>query len=89
MPNEAVKRARRNIAAMARNHSEDALKLFVSVMNDTELDEKLRMDAATHILDRAIGKPTQALSGDDDADALQVVHTIKRFIVDTSSDKSA
>jgi hypothetical protein len=82
MPNEAITLSRRNVAAMARQHADKAIETLVAAMSDP--DTKTRIDAATKVLDRAIGKPTQPHSGDDDGDAIQVVATIKRLIVDAS-----
>ena len=48
-------------------------------MKDKGASKQARVNAANALLDRGWGKPTQPLSGDDDAPAIQF---IKRVIVD-------
>ena len=47
--------SRRNVAAMARNHAEKAIDTLVAAMDDD--DKRIAVDAASRVLDRAIGKP--------------------------------
>lgn len=49
------------IKALAAQHCPEALALLVAQMNNPELDERLRQLAAIELLDRGIGKATQAL----------------------------
>lgn len=47
--------SRRNVAAMARAHAETAVQTLVAAMADP--DKRIAVDAASRVLDRAIGKP--------------------------------
>lgn len=51
-----------------REHSEEALNVLVSIMNDENLKAGDRIRAAEAILDRAWGKPYQAIQVDEQAD---------------------
>lgn len=46
----------RNVAALARTHAHKAIEVMVDCMNNSP-DDKVRLDAASRILDRGIGKP--------------------------------
>lgn len=54
------------VRALAQKHSIEAINTLVELMRTSE-DEKTRMAAADSLLDRGIGKPTQAveMSGPD------------------------
>lgn len=47
--------SRRNVAAMAREMATDAMEVLRKGMADPDL--RVAIDAAKHVLDRAIGKP--------------------------------
>lgn len=51
-------KATQSVKALALNHSEEALNLMVTIMNDPEAPPAVRV-AADKVLDRAIGKPKQ------------------------------
>ena len=55
-----VSAAKRSLADMAKTHAAAALKALVDIAKDGE-SEGARVSAATAILDRAYGKPTQSL----------------------------
>jgi hypothetical protein len=52
---------------MARAHTETAIKTLIGICNDPKATAPARVSAATAILDRAWGKPTQPteISGPD------------------------
>jgi hypothetical protein len=47
--------SRRNVAAMARQNAEKAVATLVRCMDSP--DERVALDAASRVLDRAVGKP--------------------------------
>lgn len=53
--------SRRNIAAIAREAAPKAIERLVDLIGDA--DPKVAIDAAKHVLDRAVGKPI-AMSAD-------------------------
>ncbi len=54
------------IRSLARSHTESALNVLASIMNQAEAPHAARVSAANSLLDRGWGKPTQPISGDDD-----------------------
>ena len=58
-PPGAVNQIKKDLASMARAHAGEALKALVKIAKDGE-NEGARVSAATAILDRAYGKPTQS-----------------------------
>ena len=59
-----VSQAKRDLATAARAHAEDALGVLVEIAMDKGAGETARVSAANGILDRAYGKPTQAVNVD-------------------------
>lgn len=57
----------KTLRQLARDYTEEALNVLVSVMRDEEAPPPARVSAATNIHDRGWGKPTQPVSGDDEA----------------------
>jgi len=55
-----VAQARRDLADMAKTHAAAALKTLAEIAKDGE-SESARVSAATAILDRAYGRPPQAM----------------------------
>jgi hypothetical protein len=53
-----------DIRALARQHTEAAVNTLVSIAEDGK-QESARVAAATALLDRGWGRPTQPISGDD------------------------
>jgi hypothetical protein len=51
---------------MAAEHTADALGTLVDIMQDVGNPPAARVSAATQILDRGHGKPTQTIAGDPD-----------------------
>ena len=60
----SVSQARRDVAEMAKEHAEAALKTLVSVANNLKAPSAARVSAASAILDRAYGKPRQSVEVD-------------------------
>jgi hypothetical protein len=58
------------IRSLARGHTEAAINTLAGIMNAADAPHAARVSAATAILDRGWGKPTQPLSGDEDATPL-------------------
>lgn len=56
----AVSKAKRELAAMAKEHAEEALSVLVHIMRCDE-SGAVRVSAANAILDRGYGKPMQAM----------------------------
>lgn len=56
---------------MAREHTEKALDALVGVIDSEQASDAARVQAATALLDRGWGKPTQPLSGDDEAPPIE------------------
>lgn len=69
------------IKSLARAHTGAAIKVLVGIMNQGEAPHAARVSAASAILDRGWGKPTQPLSGDDE-NPLKIVQKIEIVIVD-------
>jgi phage terminase large subunit len=72
------------IRSLARSHTETALKVLAGIMQQDDAPAAARVGAATALLDRGWGKPTQPIAGDDDADPIKLVATIKRVIVEST-----
>ena len=68
------------IKSLARGHTESAVNVLAGIMNQTEAPPAARVSAASALLDRGWGKPTQPIAGDDEADAIKI-ETIRRIIV--------
>ena len=74
---------------MARAHTESALNVLAGIMNQYEAPPAARVSAATALLDRGWGKPSQAITGDDELDPIRVIQEIRRTLVnprDTDSE---
>lgn len=72
--------ARRNIAAMARESADKAVQVMIDALSDE--DVKVRLDAASKLLDRAVGRPPQAIiGGDEDDPAINIINRIERVIL--------
>lgn len=75
------------IASLAREHTETALNVLAGIMRQEEAPHSARVSAATALLDRGWGKPSQPISGDED-NPLNLIHRIERVIVDGSKDRN-
>lgn len=53
------------VKELARRRTEDAIRTLGDIMLDVDMDGRTRVAAAQALLDRAWGKPSQAITGDD------------------------
>lgn len=63
----SLNKATASIKALAQPYSADAIATLAAIMHDTTAPPPSRVAAASALLDRAHGKPAQALTGADDA----------------------
>lgn len=77
--NKITEQHRKTISALAADYTEDALRALVDVARNGQ--DGPRVSAANALLDRAYGKPTQPISGDEDSAPLKI-SVITRRIVD-------
>lgn len=61
----------RHIKELARQHTETALRALIDIATSGRSDSA-RVRAAEALLDRAYGRPTQRIAGDDDAPPIRV-----------------
>ena len=54
------------IKSLARAHTERALQVLAGIMDAESAPHSARVQAATALLDRGWGKPTQLIGGDED-----------------------
>jgi hypothetical protein len=69
------------VQALAREHSPTAIATLAKIMEDDEVPPAARVAAANSILDRAWGKPPQALHHTgEDGGPVQVQHNVDAFM---------
>lgn len=68
------------IKSLARAYTEQAVQTLGGIMGEQSYPPASRVAAATALLNRGWGMPTQPIAGDDDADAIRI-ETIRRIIV--------
>jgi len=66
-----------HVRDLAREHTTEAILTLVAIMQNTEETGAARVAASKEILDRGYGKPTQPISGDGDADPINIVTRIE------------
>jgi hypothetical protein len=71
VPNKATA----EIKEIARKHGADAIKRLAHLMTKAE-SEQAQVAACKELLDRAYGKPAQAIIGDDEAPVKTVMEVI-------------
>ncbi len=59
------------IRSLARSHTESAIKVLASIMNQRKASNAARVSAAVALLDRGWGKPTVMVAGDPDSGPVQ------------------
>ena len=69
------------IKSLARGHTESAVNVLAGIMNQSDAPPAARVSAASAILDRGWGKPTQPIAGDEDGTPI-TIERIERVIVD-------
>ncbi len=62
-----------DLMGMAQVYTKDALMVLVEIAQDTEKPAAARVSAASAILDRAHGKPTQAITGEGGKDLISPI----------------
>lgn len=55
-----------DIRSLARSHTVTAVRTLAGIMQEKKCPAAARIAAATALLDRGWGKPTQPISGDDE-----------------------
>jgi hypothetical protein len=75
------------IRSLARSHTKTAINALVGVMKAKDATHAARVSAATAILDRGWGRPSQALENGDNG-ALELIHRIERVIVNPENTDS-
>lgn len=75
-----VSKAKLDIAERAKTHGASALAVLLEVMKDREAPHSSRIAAATAMLDRGFGRPTQTVAGDPDAPL--AVSGVVRVVID-------
>jgi hypothetical protein len=73
------------IKALARRHTQAAIKVLAAIMNQADGPATARVSAAQALLDRGWGKATQPIAGEEGG--LAVIARIERVIVDPTNDK--
>ena len=68
------------IRSLARQHTDAAIGVLAGIMHQEKAPPAARVAAATALMDRGWGKPTQPIAGDDEADAVRL-EIIRRVIV--------
>lgn len=67
------------IKSIARQHTARAIAVLAGIMDEPKAPPAARVAAITALLDRGWGKPTQPVSGDDDAPGISIIVTgVKR-----------
>lgn len=61
------------LGELARSQTENAIATLVKIMEDGKAPPAARVTAASTILDRGWGKPSQPVSGDDESPPIRVM----------------
>lgn len=67
------------IRQLARSHSEAAIRELARLSLKSE-SEKTRVAASNALLDRAFGKPTQKIAGDEDEAPIRITEVVRRIV---------
>lgn len=62
-----------HVKELARAHTEAAINALAEILADAEAPHAARATAANSLLDRAWGKPAQAITGADGESAVQIM----------------
>jgi hypothetical protein len=71
-----------DVRALARDHTADAIDTLANIMRDKAAPPQAQVMAANALLDRAWGKPTQAISGPDGGPLVEVNIECTRNIIE-------
>lgn len=66
------------IRSLARAHTEAAINCLAGIMNQEQAPHAARVSAATALLDRGWGKPTQPIAGDDESPLRMIITGVPR-----------
>lgn len=69
-----------NIRSLARAHTQRAIQTLAGIMDQPDCPAAARVQAAQALLDRGWGKPTQPISGDDDAAPIAIQAVVRKII---------
>ena len=83
----AKSKAAAQIRALARRHTQAAIKVLAAIMNQSDGPATARVSAAQALLDRGWGKAAQPLAGEEGGPI--VLARIERVIVDPSQKNNA
>jgi D-serine deaminase-like pyridoxal phosphate-dependent protein len=81
VPNKATA----DVKAAAAVYTQEALLTLAEIMTDPERPAAARVAAANSLLDRAHGKPAQAITGGDGSDLPFAFSIVERRIVDAGN----
>ena len=81
-PKGAVNKATASVRDAAQAFTVDALSTLAEIMRSPEHPAAARVSAASALLDRGHGKPTQSLEVEGDLNAAATVSEIRRTVVD-------
>ncbi len=70
------------IKEAAREYTQEALEILAGVMRDEAQPASARVSASNSILDRAFGKPGQAIDGDDEGAPSLTITAVRRTVID-------
>ncbi len=76
------------IASLARSHTESAINVLAGIMTKSDSADTARVSAATALLDRGWGKPTQPHDGDGEGAAIRL-ELVRRIIVNSGGDNGS
>ena len=65
-----------DIKSLARQHTQSAIDVLASVMNQPKAPPAARVAAAQALLDRGWGKPAQVVTGDESGLPISVIHRV-------------
>ena len=74
-------RVGKDLRALAQAYTQEALETLVAIMRDKSAPQQARAMAADRVLDRAWGKPSQAIVGDPE-NPVRLAAAIEIVIVD-------
>jgi len=70
---------------LAQVYTQDALDALAKILKDDKQPASARVSAANALLDRAFGKPTQAITGGDEDERPLAISVIENIIVDPAN----
>lgn len=86
-PKGAVSTAKKELMEMAKGYAPRALQVLAEVMNDKQAPAPARVSAATSILDRGYGKPSQAVQIGGDEENQTPIKTVQLIPITPDLDR--